>query len=350
MIKIVYICKKGSRGIENFCESLKKFVNETGFLKAVVLKINIVDMRLLSSIIATLIKKYEYILHVNYAILAKFTSKVGLKDRTVITVHGFPQPTLEDSLLYKMLYSFEEKCLHESMSRKIVTISNYVAKMLKYKFNINSQVIHNGIDHNIFHPASDKDLIRNKLKFPKRQIILNVGRLCSYKNQITLLNALNNLPNTKLTRMLVVFVGTGPLERKLRKMSKKLERNKGLHTLFLRNIPTEKLSLIYQAADIYVHTTVNEMFGLSLLEAMSSGLPVISSHGGAAKEILGEEYGLYFDPLNAEKLSVLLDWLTDDSIAREDYARQCYNRSLVFSWNKTFEQYLKIYEEIINEE
>jgi glycosyltransferase involved in cell wall biosynthesis len=350
MIKIFYICKKGSKGIENFCESLKKFVNETGFLRAQVLKINLIDMRLLPSIISSLTKKCEYILHVNYATLAKITSIVGLENRTVLTVHGIPQPILEDNLLYKLLYSFEEKCLYEARSKKIVTISNYASKILKCKFNINPAVIHNGVDHNLFYPANDKDLIKSKLRFPKRQIILNVGRLNSYKNQIILLNALNNLPGTKLTQVLVVFVGTGPLEKKLRKISKKLESDKGLRTLFLSNISTEILRLIYQAADIYAQTSINEMFGLSLLEAMSSGLPIVSSHGGAAKEILGEEYDLYFDPQNAEKLSILIDWLIEDSKSREEYARQCYYRSLIFDWKRTFEQYLKIYEAIINED
>jgi glycosyltransferase involved in cell wall biosynthesis len=349
VIKIIYICKKGSRGIENFCESLRKFVNETGFLRAHMLKINILDMRLFFSIISTLTRKYEYILHINYATIAKVTSLLGLESRTVFTVHGIPQPKLEDDLFYKLLYSLEEKCLHETRSKKIVTISNYASKILECKFNINPAVIHNGVDHNLFYPTNNKDLIKSKLGFARRRIILNVGRFNSYKNQIILLNALNNLPSTKLTQLLIVFVGSGPLERELRKISKKIESNKGLRTLFLSNISTENLRLIYQAADIYVHTSINEMFGLSLLEAMSSGLPVISSHGGAAKEILGEEYDLYFDPQNAEKLSALMDWLTEDSISREEYARQCYYRSLIFDWRKTFEQYLKIYEEVINE-
>ena len=350
MLRVILICKSSGVGVKKFCDSLAQALNHYKHIKARVLAVNSIT-NLLSSLKALSNKREKIILHANYATLALISSKV-LGFPILYTSHGIPQPFLENTSLSRLSYRAELRSINllKKCPVRLITVSKYVSSMLSKYFRLKpDKTIYNGVDHNFFYPPHDKTSVKRNIGLiTDRVILLNVGRLNNYKNQKILLNSIFHLDKSLCKKILLVFIGRGPLERDLRKMAKLVEKAKNVKIIFLQNLSEDSIRLIYQSADLYIHTTINEMFGLSLVEAMSSGLPVIASTGGAVKEILGVKYDFYFEPYDHEKLSSLIELLINNPDLREQCSRHCYVRSLNFDWRKTAYEYLKEYMRILD--
>lgn len=344
-MRILLLYRKGSMGIKKFCSELARHLNKYRNVNATAISLESLKVPI---ILADTLKQHNYIIHVNYATLAKLMTKIA--GNVIYTCHGIPQLALENNIFDKIAYMIEKQALVEVKEEKykVISISNYVSNLLR-DFGINSVTIYNGVDHKYFYPASkdEKKYLKEKLSLKNKKVILNIGRLNLYKNQSILLEAVKILPDDISEKIVLIIVGKGPLEKELRKKAKRIEQHKHAKILFLKNVSEETLRILYQVADIYVHTSINEMFGLSLLEAMASALPVISSDGGAAKEVLGTEYDLFFDPFDTNKLAFLMENILSSPMDREVYANFCYNRSMLFDWRKTADAYLKVYSEVI---
>ena len=123
-----------------------------------------------------------------------------------------------------------------------------------------------GVDADLFHPRR-----RGALDLP-RPIFLTVGRVAVEKNLEAFLKL--DLPGTK------VVVGDGPARASLAKQFS--------HVVFLGSREGEALAEIYAAADVFVFPSRTDTFGLVLLEALASGVPVAGFPAAAPRDVIGE--------------------------------------------------------------
>ena len=110
-------------------------------------------------------------------------------------------------------------------------------------------------------------------------------------------------------------------------------------------IPNKDLAYIYNGAFAFLYTSLRESFGIPILEAMACGTPVITSNTSAIPEIAGKD-GILINPTKPDEISEKLLELENNS---EFYRQQVYyglQRTKNFSWKKTAESLLNIYEEI----
>nr|WP_233710044.1 glycosyltransferase [Aestuariicella albida] len=114
-----------------------------------------------------------------------------------------------------------------------------------------------------------------------KYIIGNVGRLHPDKDQATLLKAFSEL---KMPDSLLVVVGQGRLERSLKALAYELGVSE--RVLFLGRV--ENAWKYFKAFDVFALSSDNEPFGMVLLEAIAAGIPVLSTNGGGAAEIVDE--------------------------------------------------------------
>lgn len=105
-----------------------------------------------------------------------------------------------------------------------------------------------------------------------------------------------------------------------------------------------ELSVLYRHGVGYLFPSLYEGFGLPPLEAMSYGLPVLSSDRGSLPEILGKA-ALYFDPENLDQLAEHIELVTRDRVARESLRREGYRRIKLFDWHRMARKTRRIYEE-----
>ena len=103
------------------------------------------------------------------------------------------------------------------------------------------------------------------------------------------------------------------------------------------HIPYEKLGSIYRDADIFIFASTCENLPITLLEAMASGLPILSSNKRPMPEIL-QDGGLYFDPESSDDLENQLLYYLRNKELRETHAHNGYKIAQTYSWELAAEQ------------
>jgi glycosyltransferase involved in cell wall biosynthesis len=111
-------------------------------------------------------------------------------------------------------------------------------------------------------------------------------------------------------------------------------------------ISDEDLPALYQGAIAFVYPSRYEGFGLQLVEAMASGLPVLASQMTSLPEVLGS-CGLLFDPENATAMARQMERVVSDADLRNAMAECGRQRARLFSWNKAAEQTLALYRDLL---
>ena len=111
---------------------------------------------------------------------------------------------------------------------------------------------------------------------------------------------------------------------------------------FLSFVSINQLAELYRNATLFVYPSLYEGFGIPLLEAFSSGCPVIASNVTSIPEV-GGKAALYFDPLNENEITQTLLQVLNDANLRNSLKELGYARASQFSWQSTAQQTLAVY-------
>lgn len=204
------------------------------------------------------------------------------------------------------------------------------------------RVIYLGVDERFFFRLSDNErrgvLRRYGLK---EGYVLFVGVLQPRKNLERLLYAFALLlPKVKCHPLVIV----GKLGWGVRRLIR-LVNSLGLRDCvkFVGYVPDEDLPALYQGAAVFVYPALWEGFGLPILEAMASGVPVLTSNTSSLREI-AEGAAALVDPLSVRDISGNLHRLLTDETLRDELRQLGFERARQFSWLKTAEATLQVYE------
>lgn len=215
-------------------------------------------------------------------------------------------------------------------SESIVVPSNFVKTELLRYANINPEridVIYNGFDSSRFRPQEEEDRDRFLSSYSiKQPYILLVGTLFPYKNIVTLINAFKAIKD-KIPHIIIIAgrrdIPHTPLPQDER-------------IVYIDYISQAALPYLYSYAEMLVHPSLFEGFGMTILEAMACGTPVISSNGGSLPEVAGDA-GLLFEPKDTQKLSELILTLTNNENLRKKMIEKGFRNTKRFSWDRTAE-------------
>lgn len=224
------------------------------------------------------------------------------KKTYIVTGHGGDVTSLNKGILRKL----KIRCLKRA---KHVTV---VSEHLKYRVqelvkDIYPSVISMGVDTSKF---GKKYFVPNYFGQEDKKVVLFVGRLAEIKGVTYLIEAM------KVVDAMLVVVGDGPLRRELEEQAMELGKEK---VQFLGGKTHEELKTIYASADIFVAPSVTakdgaqEGFGLVMLEAMASGLPVVASNSGGITQLIKDgENGLLCEERNVKQLICKINKLLID--------------------------------------
>jgi glycosyltransferase involved in cell wall biosynthesis len=203
-------------------------------------------------------------------------------------------------------------------------------------------ILPNPIDINIFSFSSDKYNIRYELNLPlDKFIVFSSGRLVYKKSMITILYAANMLRNDK--RFLFLVAGDGSDKSALEDY---IVKNKLDNCLLVGNIPHTIIDKYYKTSDIYLlPSKVGEGWPISLLEALASNLPIITTAiGGQAESIRHKQNGFLIDTESPEQIVDIL----------KEYIDKPYQLSIIASKGRevvkenSIENHIKQLDSIIN--
>ena len=178
-------------------------------------------------------------------------------------------------LLKYLMVFFEDKTVTE-----LIVPSNKIYNLFKdkYKFTKNIHIIQTGIETSKFYKEnfSSKDINNLKKKYgikKKDFVVMTVSRLAKEKSVDRLINnqkeLLKRYPNMKL-----LIVGDGPDIDKLKMQACSL--NISNNVIFTGKVPLEEIPIYYQLGDVFVTASKSETQGLTVVEAISSSLPVVA--------------------------------------------------------------------------
>jgi glycosyltransferase involved in cell wall biosynthesis len=143
-----------------------------------------------------------------------------------------------------------------------------------------------------------RDEARQKLQLPDNAFVFAaIGRLAKNKDPKTLIQAYSLIKN-QCTRTKLIIIGDGELESDLKKFSESLGIQNDI--LFKGFVP--HASHYMKAFDVFVSTSIQEAFGMVLIEAMLAKIPVIATQVDGIPEVIGQA-GLLIEPKNAERLA-----------------------------------------------
>ncbi|MDH4197926.1 MAG: glycosyltransferase family 4 protein, partial [Candidatus Aminicenantes bacterium] len=177
---------------------------------------------------------------------------------------------------------------------------------------------------------------------PER-FLLFVGAIEPRKNLPNVLNALDLLRRRGVEIPLVVAGREGEDSAAVRKRLAELGLERAVRFLGYRS--DREIRDLYRLASVFVFPSFSEGFGLPVIEAMASGVPVITSAAGALPEVAGDAV-LYVRPDDPEDIAVrIAEVLSDGAVARRLTAAGRL-RAALYSWEKTAAETLAFYEEV----
>ncbi|MGC9202021.1 MAG: glycosyltransferase family 4 protein [Thermoproteota archaeon] len=233
----------------------------------------------------------------------------------------------------------------------IISVSSFITKKFHEKFTIpydKISTIPNGVDTNMFNPRVNGNKVRSYYRISTTdKLIMFAGRLAYEKGLDTLIEAVSIIRKSISNIKLMLVGSADPPEMKERLATLAKEKGIGDVTVFTDFIPHDKMPYYYAAADVCALPSRAEAFGISALEAMATGKPVVASEVGGIPEVVKNGLtGKLVKPENPKELAdALLELLSDEQKIR----KIGYNARRVaeneFSWEviakKTEEIYRK---------
>jgi UDP-glucose:(heptosyl)LPS alpha-1,3-glucosyltransferase len=247
---------------------------------------------------------------------------------------------------HRLILFMEKRLFEKGGCRKIVAISEMVKKDIQKHYRVPDDkiaVVYNGVSLERFHPENKKRyrvLIREKLKIPEDEIlILFVGSGFERKGLKFLIQSLEFLASDNWRLLLM---GKGNWNRYLNFASQ--ENQKKIHC----QDPVDDVEKYYAAADIFVLPSIYEPFGNANLEALASGLPVVTSAHSGAAEILecGENGMVVENPSNPKEIAENIDPLFDPAV-RESMGQNARTLAENFTQERNIREMMEVYHKVM---
>lgn len=195
----------------------------------------------------------------------------------------------------------------------------------------------------VFRPLERPEIahrVRGRFGIPG-EYVLFVSTIEPRKNVPTLLRAFRTLLDDYRPDVKLVLAGErGWLYNEVFRLVTDLHLKE--HVISLGRVSTEELLWLYNAAQVLVAPSIYEGFGLTPLEAMACGTPVVVSNVSSLPEVVGDA-GLLVDPNDPGELAVAIWRLLSDTQLRACLVDKGFKRARVFSWDKAAEETLALY-------
>ncbi len=216
-------------------------------------------------------------------------------------------------------------------SKKIIVCNELVKDWLNQKDK--TIFLHNAGDINLFKPVTEKKKIELKKKYKlslNKPVVLFVGRLVGKKG-------FDKLFEAKDKDYFILFVGDGEVPKYMKNQE---------NTKFIKAKSQNKLAELYQLSDIFCLPSKNEGFPLTILEAMASGLPIITTGHEGYEHYLDRKYVKLIDSTPEEIKKTIKEVLNnkDEMLRISKYSREeAVNK---FGWEKNVKSLLNVYSEV----
>ncbi|MDH7507849.1 MAG: glycosyltransferase family 4 protein [Methanomassiliicoccales archaeon] len=305
------------------------------------------------------------ILHANHAqmpdLLLKFF-KVGIPSVTTVhtTLRSQMMGTSSSHLSLKEMERSEKMTalfspallaaerMYIGRCENLIFVSNYIQKLFEVSFGKPKrfEVIHNGIDTDLFRPRDERECYSY---FPMLEghenIILFIGRMLALKGLDVLIDSFAKIIQEIDAHL--VLAGAGSFEP----WRKRLIRNNipGSKYTFLGKVPHYKIPFLYPLASVFTLPSYSESFPLTILEAMSCGVPVVATNVGGLPEMIEDGVnGFLVEPGDPATLAQKIFQVIHSREKASELARKGRYRAVIeFSAKRMANETAEMYKRVI---
>ncbi len=230
-------------------------------------------------------------------------------------------------------------------SSHIIAVSSHTASQVEEHLGVpRSQisVVHHGSEPQE-PPAEDvRNVILRRLGV-QRPFLLHVGALQVRKNLIRLVDAFERIPSE------YSLVLAGPLGYRAQEILDHVEHSKARDRIHLPgHVSDDVRAALYNDAEVLVFPSLEEGFGLPVVEAFGAGLPVVASNVSAIPEVTGDA-AVLVDPHSPDAIAQAVVSVLDDSDLRESLRARGLARAARFTWRRCAEGTWEVYQRLIKE-
>ena len=275
-----------------------------------------------------------------------FIPNLSIKSKyTVTSVHDFSFIIHNNFHTKEKIEYFQDKFFQNIYkSDMIITGSNFTKQEILERLNFTSErvkVIYHGIDHDLFKIYKDTSV---SFELPSKFIFI-VGSIEPRKNLIGLLKAYDSIDKKLKNEYKLVLAGFKGWENK--EVMELINSNKeDIH--YLGYISDIELAKTYNLASLFVYPSFYEGVGLPPLESMACGTPVICSSTTSLPEVGGDAV-IYCDPYDIEDIKFQIELVLNDKVLQKDMIKNGLERVKQFTWEKSANKHMQVFEELINE-
>jgi glycosyltransferase involved in cell wall biosynthesis len=183
---------------------------------------------------------------------------------------------------------------------RVLSNSPYGSRKLWEAYRRRATVIEHGVDFAKPTPA-EVEALRSRYKLDGREVAITVNHLHPRKRVDLFLRAVNQAA-TKVRGTTALVVGGGPEKERLERLAAQLGMEEGREVIFAGTVPENQLPAYYALSNVYIHTGREESFGLSVIEALAMGLPVVSVAEGGPCDTVQDGVSGYLVPAEAVAL------------------------------------------------
>lgn len=274
----------------------------------------------------------------------------------VMTIHdlthqyfAMKRATTHSGLMYFIKQKGYQVILKNAVnkSRKIITPSNYVKDLIKKEYEINNEKIEvtpEAVEEKLISLASnisEKEIGEVTRKFNiKPPFIFYVGNAHPHKNVEGLIKTFIELRKSYQNLTLVLSGHDKFFWERIKSEYKHKD------IIYTGKVSDKELVALYKSAQVYVCPSLEEGFGIPLLEAMGCGVPVISSNKASLPEV-GGDAAIYFDSLDQTDMVTKIKEVLDNQKLRKDLIEKGLKRYKQFSWEKLAKATLEVYKDAV---
>ncbi len=271
--------------------------------------------------------------------------------RSVVTIHDIIHLLYPEFLPNRLAFLYAERMIRRSLQRgdRIISVSRNTRDDLMSYFQVGGEkieVIYNGIE-DVFRTVLPSDDLERWLRNLglERPYLLFVGNPKPHKNLDNVVKAyaralqLHDFPHR-----LACVGDRGGIEFKIRQRAEQL--GIGERVLLLGHVAQEALPAVYQGAAAFLYPTLYEGFGLPVVEAMASRVPVITSNTSALKEIAAG-YADLVNPLDVDAMAQAIVRTVSDNDHRKSLRKLGQRRAEDFHWRQAAGKTLEVYRQAL---
>lgn len=324
--KIIKVISLGERVSNQFTDLLNKNAVEYCFLG----EENLPVYKKLLRVFKILNKYNPDIVHVHMDMIYTWLWSFICKRKILFTIHSQPIRIFDkkSKILYKLLN--KKKLIKFIAVSK--TIANETKKVLQ-DTKVNIGTIYNPV--NI--PAYNREIINKKAE--KNEVnFVNVARFVKLKNHKLLIDAFSEVIKNN-NRVHLTLVGEGNLLEDMKNYV--IDKKIGKFVTFTGNV--KNVGEILKKSDVFVLTSTTEAFPVSIIEAMSYGLPIVSTDVGGIKEVVTNN-GILVQSQDKNQLIEAMTIMINNKKLRIQYANNSFKKAHEFSKDKIVKQYSEVYD------